>query len=695
MISILQPTQPEPMDQENQPESNELLQEKASVKAWMAKIVSAKKKWEPDFERMRANMEFASGLQWEGQANLNDPRYVSNITLRSISQKVATLYAKNPTAEAVRRDRLDYQIWDGDYASLTQAISQAQMLVMAGQPIPPELSALFNDFQTGKAREALIDRVCKTLTKVYNYQVDEANVDFKEQMKQLVRRVCTTGVGWVKILFCSDDSDYKKVSTMGPDTSAQARTERIEELTTRLNSGEIDETSQHYQTLKSLAISLGASNAVQNEDDFQLPERLEFDFPSSTSVIIDPRCRQIKGLIGATWLAIEYCLPVEDVNAIFNVNVKPGTKDDEAQEAQSKTITDESKQEDKSSQSVHLYEVFDKRTKTRFFICKGWHSYIQAPEPPSPAVAGFWPVFGLTFNDVEVENCTKTSIYPPSDVQSMVSAQREWNRRREALRDHRNANAPKYVCRKGYLTKDDKEKLQNAEPNSVLELEGIPPESKPSDFIMPMQFAAVDPMLYDTTPQEMDIQLAGGMQQANIGPAEPDVTATVGAIAEQSRLTVSSSNIDDLDWLLTRLAKAGGEMLLQKMTTETVKRIVGQGAVWPNMPMVRKDFLNEIFLEVKAASSGRPNKAMDVQNAQQLVPLLLQAGANPVGVVELVAERLDDNIDLKKLFPLQMPMSQPMDGAGTPPSQDAEPSENPPTENTPQTEPTAPPAMVA
>src|SRR5207247_568836 len=100
-------------------------------------------------------------------------------------------------------------------------------------------------------------------------------------------------------------------------------------------------------------------------------------------------------------------------------------------------------------------------------------------------------------------------------------------------------------------------------PNEVIELEGVPPEQPIEKYIVPMQFAELDPRLYDTAPLEQDFMLGGGAQQADLGPALPNVTATVGNIAEQSRMNVSASNIDDLDGLLTRLAKAGGEMLFQ------------------------------------------------------------------------------------------------------------------------------------
>jgi len=151
-----------------------------------------------------------------------------------------------------------------------------------------------------------------------------------------------------------------------------------------------------------------------------------------------------------------------------------------------------------------------------------------------------------------------------------------------------------------------------------------------------------------------DMMRSAGMQDANVGPAQPNVTATVGTIAEQSRLTVSASNIDDLDGWLSRFLCASGEMSLREVSEATVKRSVGPGAVWPTVK--REDFLNEVYLTIKAASSGRPNKAIGIANYQQMAPIMLQAGANPVGIIEEGIKRLDDDLDVSKFFPVTVPM---------------------------------------
>jgi hypothetical protein len=267
---------------------------------------------------------------------------------------------------------------------------------------------------------------------------------------------------------------------------------------------------------------------------------------------------------------------------------------------------------------------------------------------------GFFPIFALVFNEVEVEPGLKASLFPCSDVQAVKSAQMEWNRTRDALRDQRVSNNPTWITRKGALSDTDKTKIANAEPNSIIELENVPPDQDINTLFVRRPAAEIDPAMYETAPLEQDILHGGGMQQANLGGPQPSETATGQTIAEQSRMDASASNIDDLDGFLSRLAQARGEMALQGMDAEIVTDIVGPGAVFPSSPDTRTYYLRQVYLQVKAASSGRPNKAVDVANMRDIIPLVLQAGGNPVAVIKKLIEVLDANANVEEFFPVNI-----------------------------------------
>src|SRR3546814_1973766 len=84
----------------------------------------------------------------------------------------------------------------------------------------------------------------------------------------------------------------------------------------------------------------------------------------------------------------------------------------------------------------------------------------------------------------------------------------------------------------------------------------------------------------------------------------------------------SDLNVDDLDEFLTEVARATGQLMLLELDEATAKRIAGEGAVWPALS--REDVISEIFLTVKAGSSGRPNKAAEIANRELAFPFVVQ-----------------------------------------------------------------------
>lgn len=630
----------------------------SAVKSWQAKVKRARLHWKDDFDRMQANMKFASGLQWTGQSSLDDERYVCNITLKEINQKVATLYARDPEVEAMRRKRLDFVLWDGKMESVTDALQRALMGREAGFP-DMEAEAVLQDFQHGRAFQQMIEKVGRTLEIIYQHQVDASHPEFKEQMKQLVRRVITCGVGYVRPHFVRQGET--PLSTVESPASLVDRAKEASRLLNDIMEKGTEDADERVETLKSLVLSM---EVTSQQGEIELEERLEFDFPPATSIIPDEGCRSLKDFINARFVVQEYIMSVDEVNAMFGTEIKMSSKIVEYDKVNQPTeVPNTGEQEGKTPPRVAVWEVMDRPTCTHFFIADGHCNYLRPPEPFEQEISGFWPLFALTFNDVEAEPGAQTSIFPPSDVDLVKHPQKEWNRTRDALRHQRNANAPKYIYHKGKVDEKDVRAIADAEPNAAVGLESLPADAKLQDAIAVFQVARIDPAVYDTTPLEQDIMLGGGSQQANLGPAQPNVTATVGTIAEQSRLTVSASNIDDLDGLLSRLASACKDILMSPngMSVQTVQRIAGPGAVWPMDN--RSEFLNQILLVVKAASSGRPNKAIGIANYEKIAPFLLQAGANPLAIIEEGIKRLDDQLEIDRFFPLPGMQLQAMPGA--------------------------------
>jgi hypothetical protein len=572
-----------------------------------------------------------------------------------------------------RRKRLDYKLWDGSVETMQAAhatVMQAQQAAMQNpmalqQPQFLQAQALLADIQHGKSWHGVVERVGKTAEILYHYQCDTQTPDYKYQMKQLVRRTVTTGVGDVR-LHMSREGDHALTASV-TDDSLSMRVKRAKRILDQIDADKIVEGDIRNEQLEQLFDSIKSS--TDNGDTSNKEERLEFDFPSATSIIVDPKCKSLKGFIGARWVAQQFILPLEDVNSYFQTDVKAGGRlatfsEDGVERVKQETAQASTDVTEKPL--VCLWEIFDITTKSSMFIVDGWSEWVKAPEPMQPSINRFWPIFALTFNDVEVEPGGKVRIYPPSDVDLIRHPQKEWNRTREELRKHRKGNRPWYLTVEGWLTEPDLDKIGEHESNELVRVKGIPPGGRLADAIMPFHSSPIDQGLYQTNPLLEDTSLVIGSNTSQMQQPQRHVAATPAVIQEQARISGDNSNVDDLDDLLSELARAGGEMMLREFSLETVRRVVGEGAVWPEEN--RESFLNEIFLDVVSASSGRPNKAVDVANWQQIGPLMLQAGANPWALIKQYAKVLDPNMEPEDFAPTVQPQAQPQMGGSKRPA---------------------------
>jgi hypothetical protein len=238
--------------------------------------------------------------------------------------------------------------------------------------------------------------------------------------------------------------------------------------------------------------------------------------------------------------------------------------------------------------------------------------------------------------------------------------QREYNRCREGLKEQRIAARPFTAVVAGAMEEDDLTKLSEREPNAIIELNALQPNQDVKNLLQAYAGPGIDNNLYEVNPVYEDILRTTGIQEANLGGTS-DTTATQSQIAEGSRMTSMGSNIDDLNDMLTQLARNGGQILLAEVTKPTVDKIVGPGSVWPEFS--RQDIAQEVLLEIEAGSMGRPNAAQEVANAQRIYPLLIQIpGIDPNYLAKDLLRRLDDRLDMTQAFKSQLPSIVAMNG---------------------------------
>lgn len=618
-------------------------QRAARVRQICDKIRKAETYHGPAFKRIDDDIKFAAnlkGAQWSG----DEDKYVANLTLRHIQDRTAALYAKNPRVRAKRKERLDFAIWDEKAETFQAAFMNMQTFMAQAQqnqaatgmpppPMPPELVAFAQDIMQGKQKRDMIDRIGRTLTILYHHYLDEPQPRFKRHMKSAVKRAITCGISWVKLSYQRAYDKNPGVIDQINDITLQIS--RIEALNEDVADGEIEDGSPQLEELKQSLASL------QSQATVLVNEGLVHTFPRHDRVIMDPMTEQIGGFVGTKWMAHKFLLTEDQVEAIYGVDISEGSGYSRYTMAGGVATAEAASGVDGAQCMACVYEYYDKPSGTFSVVCEGYSDYLKEPSAPPILVKRFFPFFPIMFN--ELEN-PRGEIYPPSDVRLIEHQQREHNRSREALRQHRIASQPFYLSTQGQLDEEDKTKIGNRVPHAVHEIKGMPPGTKAEDIIQPMKTVPIDPNLYEVGPIFQDIERTTGQQQANFGGTS-DASATEASISEGSRLSTLSSANDDLEEALTEMARAGGETLLLEADPQTVQKIVGVGAMWPQMS--RQDFADDVYLEVIAGSNGRPNRAQEIANIERLAPVIVQTpGFNPNWLARKLAMAMDPEVDL-------------------------------------------------
>lgn len=638
--------------------------ELALVKQIAKRIKRDKEHHEPVFAQMRRDMFVARTGRIPEYPAAN---YKVNLAGRHVKQKTASLYAKNPKVTARRRETLDFTVWDETQQSLEmafQAVQMAQQMLAAapmaadpvtGEPVPatppsPEAEiafqtaqAVLEDYQQGTKRRQEINKLGKTLEILMQQAFREQQpLNLKMAMKQCVRRACTTGVAYCELGFQREYGRDDVWESRMDD--ARGRLAHLERLTAELSEEDADIDAPEVAELQASMASL------QSEPEIILREGLVFDFPQSTRVIPDRLTRALVGFLGARHLTIEYLFTPDQVEEMFGVSVgKKGegyTPYSGAKDPTPGTMRIGNDDEDPSQTPQPRYEGlvcvwkhYDKVSGLVYYLADGHDCFLKPPAAPDVFVESFWPVYTLTFNEVEDES----TIFPPSDVFLVTDQNMAYNRARQGMYEHRRAAVPRWAYPKGAIEEADVQSIEAVKPFQAVAL-NMGPNTKVSDLLQAFPIPGVDPNLYETGQTFQDIMLAVGSSESQMGTTS-QATATESAIAANAGATSDSASVDDLDSFLSMVVGAGGQILMKEMSEEKVKEIAGVGAVWPHQTLA--EIADELYLEIEAGSSGKPNRAIEVENFKQVAPLLMQIpGIQPEWLARQAIKVLDDRIDL-------------------------------------------------
>lgn len=595
------------------------------VEKWCNEIRADKKYYEKVFKRMREDMEYARLGADKGW--VDGKNYVVPIINRFINQAVASLYAKNPKAQAKRKPKLLYTAWDGTQ----EQASAALQLVQSGGDATGEAAEILQDVQNAQNYDKMMKRMGRTLEILFEYFTGEDFPDFKKRIKAAVRRTKTTGVSYVEVSFHrAMEPDPDVVARIG---DMQAELNLIQSRQADLKDGELDEDDPKAEELREMLKTL------EEEKMRIVIEGAVFDFPRSTDIIPHRACTALSGFIGCDYVTREYMMTPDEIQEMFKKDIKNqykvymsagGGKNEDSgadggmQEGDRGDTNDADISVGKTGKKdikgkACVWRVMNKKTRQILWLCEGYPDFLREPAAPESQVHGFWTIFPLIFNEVEDEK----EVYPPSDVNYLKDPQQEFNSARQGMREHRKASRPKFFIKRGVLEDEDKAALESAPAFAVIELGGIEGDMPIEKLIQAYRGAPIDPNMYETGSIMKDVLYGVGAQSADLGQTS-DSSATESSIAEQSRMSTLASNVDDLDEFLSEIARATSQVLLQQMSQQSVIEIVGPGAVWPELNA--EQIAKELYLEVKAGSSGRPNQQAELAALERAMQFLIQLG---------------------------------------------------------------------
>jgi hypothetical protein len=625
-------------------------------------IVDDVKGWEKHHEKffkaMRDDARFVANKgneQWKDGANCDTDAYVANVTHRFIQQKVASLYAKNPRVKAERRPSIDFVVWDGRAETLQSAMMtmtaiqqgmQAMQMANNGMPgaiAPPQpmmqpmmdagtATAIIAEVTQARQKRDTIDKIGRTAAVLFHYFIDESRPRFKTQMKQAIRRAATCGVAYVQLDF-ERKFDGHKPETETAIRTTQDQIKNMMALADTVSDGDVQSDDPRIAELQ-LQVDTLAS-----EPDMIVREGPVFDFPKSWDIIPDDECKQLVGWVGCKKLARAFCYTVEQIKARFNVDLKEGefsayTPDPRDHKGRQAPGTDK-------PDVVRWWEVYDSTTGLMYSVADGYCDFLSEPGPPRVKVEQFFPFYPIVLN--EVENDEELSVL--SDTELLRPQQKELNRTREALRQHRIAASPFTVIGKDKLSEEDIGQLKNRKAHDVVQLDAMQQGQKVGDVFMAGPTPTLDPNIYTDEPIIQDMLRIGGAQEANLGPTAGN-TATEAGIAESSRALTSSSNVDDINDVLTDLADDTCAVMFREMSLEMVQQIAGPGAIWPDS--TAEDYIAELSLKVVAGSMGKPNRDRDAAAYERIMPFAVQVpGISMDYLAKRTVSLLDESADME------------------------------------------------
>lgn len=610
-------------------------QERAFVKALLRRIENAASRRAqfdneilPKLRRLTYGIQAASPTN--GQEPLASDSAISSVRTNMIFATAATLlphiYARNPEIAVTPTE----SVGDGEYDQIKGFAETAQ---------------------------AMLNRCF----------VEEGHL--KKRMKANIRSTMTTSVGWLKMSFqesyVGDPMIVRRVNDL------QDNVARLEASGVEVQSAtDVDKRNQLLEQMKQQRATLLESNELRLYKGFVLDRASTEDV-----LILDDDCREFDDYAEAGEIAMRVFMCDSEYRARYGRKPWKGARSFPAATIHKADSDDPGSHGRKAGESKGeawrcVWEVWSRRDGRVYTVCEGAEAYVRPPFAPSCAPKRWHSMYCLGFNIVEGR------WRPLSDVELLANLQDEYNTTRFLYAEARKEAIPVRIFRKGgELTDEDIENLANRKARRFIGVSGNPTVPINAD-IMQLDGVKIDPNAYDVTLIRNDMDLMIGLSDASRANLIQAKTATEAQIMAQSLANRVAERQDAIEDLVSEMAEAALQTMMQKFTAMEVTQIVGEGAVWPED--AGPELWHKIRVKVRAGSSGKPNQAKEREDWAQIAPVINEtmmkvaelraAGQVDMAncVIELAREtlrRFDERIDIDRFIPREAGQNDEVDVA--------------------------------
>jgi hypothetical protein len=492
----------------------------------------------------------------------------------------------------------------------------------------------------------VVKRFCKTLELVLRRLLVKDG-RLKKRAKSNVRATMTTGVGWLKVLYQRDYKTDPIIQNRIADI--QDNIKRMEYLSSEVASDNAaDREAKKAELVEQL-------KALQAHIEVAVAEGMVIDrVMTEDMLVLDDAIRDFDMYQQARALAHGIWFSKESYAEMFGHDAPTGatTYKQPSEEKDGKSG------EDLGAEFVRVWEIWDRISQTIYTMVEGASGFCRPPYQPRRQGERWYPFFALGFNLVDGQ------FMPLSDVALLKELQDEYNTTRTNFAEHRAENIPGTVVRSGgQLTPEDIERIKNRKINETIIVEGD--GNRPlSDDIQNISGTAIDPAVYDVTPIRSDMDMVAGIGDASRSNLIQPKTATEAEIMREGLMSRTAERQDANEDFMQEICQYSAEILLQELTTAQVQRIAGVAYTWPVMS--KNEIFDLVNIEIRAGSTGKPNRMRERQQWLEFLPRLQEAvvkimelraqGQNDLaqGLIEMLKEtlkRFDERLDLDSFIP--------------------------------------------